>query len=251
MRLICPNCDAQYEVDDNAIPKDGRDVQCSSCQQTWFQKPSAQLKQEEEAEAVAAIHKPDESVLEVLREEAEREARARSNETQGAKETQSVEDTPPASEPDPAQEEDVSPLAETVRKHMANPKEAASNPAQEEASLLGDYAASNSTGQHELPDIEELNSTLRAKSDDIEAEKEKEAPPTQQNRSSFRIGFGLVLTIAMLLLLAFSNAEWIIEKLPQSEPYMIRFVGVMNDLWTWLDQMMKVATEKMSGGDGA
>ncbi|MCB1335244.1 MAG: zinc-ribbon domain-containing protein [Roseivivax sp.] len=37
MRLICPNCEAQYEVPDNAISMEGRDVQCSSCGHTWFQ----------------------------------------------------------------------------------------------------------------------------------------------------------------------------------------------------------------------
>lgn len=37
MRLICPNCDAQYEVPDEIIPEHGRDVQCSNCGQTWFQ----------------------------------------------------------------------------------------------------------------------------------------------------------------------------------------------------------------------
>lgn len=37
MRLICPNCDAQYEIDDHAIPVEGRDVQCSNCGHTWFQ----------------------------------------------------------------------------------------------------------------------------------------------------------------------------------------------------------------------
>ena len=37
MRLICPNCEAQYEVPDDAIPPGGRDVQCSNCQQSWFQ----------------------------------------------------------------------------------------------------------------------------------------------------------------------------------------------------------------------
>ncbi|NCO17101.1 MAG: hypothetical protein GW902_07720, partial [Alphaproteobacteria bacterium] len=26
MRLVCPNCDAQYEVGDDAIPAGGRDV---------------------------------------------------------------------------------------------------------------------------------------------------------------------------------------------------------------------------------
>ncbi|MDC0135779.1 zinc-ribbon domain-containing protein, partial [Sulfitobacter sp.] len=31
MRLICPNCDAQYEVPDDVMPVAGRDVQCSNC----------------------------------------------------------------------------------------------------------------------------------------------------------------------------------------------------------------------------
>lgn len=39
MRLICPNCEAQYEVEDNAIPAEGRDVQCSNCGHAWFQAP--------------------------------------------------------------------------------------------------------------------------------------------------------------------------------------------------------------------
>lgn len=37
MRLICPNCGAQYEVPDEVIPESGRDVQCSNCGNTWFQ----------------------------------------------------------------------------------------------------------------------------------------------------------------------------------------------------------------------
>ena len=37
MRLVCPNCDAEYEVDDTLIPPEGRDVQCSNCTTTWFQ----------------------------------------------------------------------------------------------------------------------------------------------------------------------------------------------------------------------
>lgn len=39
MRLICPNCDAEYEVDAAAIPEGGRDVQCSACGHAWFQLP--------------------------------------------------------------------------------------------------------------------------------------------------------------------------------------------------------------------
>ncbi len=37
MRLVCPNCGAQYEVPEDVIPPEGRDVQCSSCGSTWFQ----------------------------------------------------------------------------------------------------------------------------------------------------------------------------------------------------------------------
>ena len=39
MRLVCPNCDAKYEVPDDAIPDGGRDVQCSACGHAWFQLP--------------------------------------------------------------------------------------------------------------------------------------------------------------------------------------------------------------------
>lgn len=51
MRLICPNCAAQYEVDDGVIPEAGRDVQCSNCGHTWWQE-RAQL--EEAGASVAA-----------------------------------------------------------------------------------------------------------------------------------------------------------------------------------------------------
>jgi len=39
MRLVCPNCEAQYDLDDALIPAEGRDVQCSNCATTWFQGP--------------------------------------------------------------------------------------------------------------------------------------------------------------------------------------------------------------------
>ena len=42
MRLTCPNCGAQYEVPDDVIPEEGRDVQCSNCGDTWFQQAASQ-----------------------------------------------------------------------------------------------------------------------------------------------------------------------------------------------------------------
>ena len=42
MRLICPNCSAQYEIDASLVPDEGRDVQCSNCGHTWFELPPAE-----------------------------------------------------------------------------------------------------------------------------------------------------------------------------------------------------------------
>jgi len=47
MRLICPNCDAEYEVDEAAIPDEGRDVLCSACGHSWFQLPAGRLAEKE------------------------------------------------------------------------------------------------------------------------------------------------------------------------------------------------------------
>ena len=36
MRLVCPNCTAQYEVDASLLPDEGTEVQCSACSTVWF-----------------------------------------------------------------------------------------------------------------------------------------------------------------------------------------------------------------------
>ena len=54
MRLVCPNCGAQYEVPDEVIPTGGRDVQCSNCGDTWFQQhPSAATPSGEDEKATS------------------------------------------------------------------------------------------------------------------------------------------------------------------------------------------------------
>lgn len=39
MRLVCPSCSAEYEIDDGAIGARGRMVRCASCAAEWFQAP--------------------------------------------------------------------------------------------------------------------------------------------------------------------------------------------------------------------
>jgi predicted Zn finger-like uncharacterized protein len=276
MRLICPNCDAQYEVDDSVIPKDGRDVQCSSCGQTWFQKSAAQMvadgeipetvepptpaeepapepeasidsedlaeapsepqeppESEAEAEPEQEPRQTDESVLDILREEAALETEARQHDAQGGLETQ------------PDLGLDQSDLTEEVAVGAA-------------AATIGDRTAKlrgvepeidkSAARRDLLPDIEEINSTLRAETDAEEDEFEAEAP---RKRSKFRLGFSIVLIMATALLLLYVYAPQIVQKYPASESFMISYVEKMNGLRDWLDQMMKLATDKMSGSGGS
>ena len=111
MRLTCPNCRAQYEVADSAIPARGRDVQCSSCGHGWFQLPDAAATapppdpvaepaadqpatpaSDPDLPRVSARMAPqrdlDPAIADVLRAEAAREARQRRRETADLVETQ-------------------------------------------------------------------------------------------------------------------------------------------------------------------
>jgi predicted Zn finger-like uncharacterized protein len=55
MRITCPNCGAQYEVDETLIPETGRDVQCSNCGKGWFQGRHPDPEETAEDEPVAAV----------------------------------------------------------------------------------------------------------------------------------------------------------------------------------------------------
>ena len=272
MRLICPNCDAQYEVDDSVIPSEGRDVQCSSCGHTWFQKSAAQLeadgetpvdapKQDAEQETDAtpeaegegdtksaetsqptdhsdesdkdsgeeqpAPRKTDESVLGILREEAAREAAAR------AKDAKGTQDPEPKAGLDLSKTSSDTPSDVSIASAKPHPD---SQPAESGASAHRDR----------LPDIDEINSTLRAATASLdETAEEDEAQPS--GRRGFRLGFSLVLILATLGLLAYIFAPDIVQRFPESEPYMVSYVEQVNNLRDWLDQMMKAATDKMSG----
>jgi len=84
MRLVCPSCEAKYEVPDDAIPDTGRDVQCTACNHTWFQMrgrttalvPSAPSEPEAEPEPEAVAEPAREPVVEPVPVEPAAEATA-------------------------------------------------------------------------------------------------------------------------------------------------------------------------------
>lgn len=55
MRITCPNCQAQYDIDPAMIPEEGRDVQCSSCAHTWLEM-GPHVPQESERASEDAAH---------------------------------------------------------------------------------------------------------------------------------------------------------------------------------------------------
>lgn len=261
MRLVCPNCGAQYEVGDGVIPSSGREVQCSNCGHTWFEQPGApeaaensnapdQVPPQQEAAPKAAPaperqpqpapprkREIDPEVADILRQEAAFEAAARRNEPDPI-ETQpdlglSQNPEPPKSAPtaDETRDresrrsvEDVTPAADVA------PEAAASRDAEPPRRDL-------------LPDIEEINSTLRHDGAGRVAEPDFEAP---RKSSGFARGFILMVIIALLALAAYVFAPQISAAVPEVEPYMTSYMDWVDGLRLWLDAQIRSLTETIS-----
>ncbi|GAA6159336.1 zinc-ribbon domain-containing protein [Ruegeria sp. HU-ET01832] len=241
MRLTCPNCSAQYEVPDEVIPAEGRDVQCSNCEKTWFQSKhpvadTAEVESKVEPETVPvappvdepalapAPQKPDVAaeqpaksedtqksvhvdpdVASILKEEAAREADLRAKEAENL-ETQPDLGLDPPQAPDP--EERIKELTRT---------EAAKDAAEVEP----------------LPDVEAINSSLR--SDEPVAKKNEVQPLPRSSGSGFKRGFVIAIVIGVVLLLLYANAQQISEAVPQADPVLGSYVSLVDQARLWLE----------------
>lgn len=267
MRIICPNCDAQYEVDDDAIPSEGRDVQCSNCGNAWFQvappgaeKLTAALYQEpapppappealDQADEDDPLPDPapaprrslDDAVLSVLREEAEREVQARKVEAQGL-EMQGDLGLPPPVNPAvgrPLREERASsePEMTDAERHIARMK-GMPVPQQKPAAR-----------RDLLPDIEEINSSL--KPSDVAQPVEYEETGSQPEKSGFRSGFTLMLIIAVVVIALYVMAPNIAVQIPELAGTMDAYVSAVDALRLGLDSVIRKATAFLQGLAGA
>ncbi len=236
MRLICPNCDAEYEVDADAIPDAGRDVQCSNCGHSWFQArpdataaaatvppdpvpeaPLAVLAGEDPAPAPPPPSaRLDAAALAMLKEEAARELAARR-----------------AAPPAPIE----------VQGDLGLPApEAAPLPASVAASagIAAAEAARTPPRKARLPDIEEINSTLRPQSfpPGYQADPAPSpAPPPAPG--TFRTGFTLVVVLAVLAAAAYALAPQLGEAVPALAAPMAAYVALVDAGRLWLDGALR------------
>lgn len=283
MRLICPNCGAQYEVDDSLIPDLGRDVQCSNCGHAWFQRPahydselsdelgleamtgpapaSPRLPDEDEDEAPAAAEveareeieasielsddladefdddetaEPDDapaampqrapmddSVRSILTEEGDREAQARRDE--GGLETQEDLGLEEGDQKSAAARERIARLRGLDVDERAEGAAAA-------------VAAATAAGSRRdlLPDIEEINSSLRS-AEEREDESVLAPEDAPRRRSGFGLGFMIVVLVAALMIAVYIFADRIVAAVPASEGAMAAYVQWADGIRNWLD----------------
>ena len=316
MRLICPSCGAQYEVDESVIPDAGRDVQCSNCGNAWFQMSAAQLKAEEaraaEAEAAGAevdetedwveeapeevaeadeppleiepsqevaaeedwgapedvaedpadaVEEPeavaeaapapeepapapkrktlDDAVMNVLREEADRERRAR--EAEGSL----IETQPDLGIPAEAAAASVAAAIAAAQDDDAPEIEDEVYDPENEDSVV-----SRAARKELLPDIEEINSSLRATSDRGGEAASVDAPATlRRRRSGFRMGFVTAIVIAVILLLVYAFAPAISSAVPAASGAMEAYVAGVDGARSWLDATLQGLTASMTDGE--
>jgi len=250
MRLTCPNCKAQYEIDGAAVPETGRDVQCSACGTTWFQYPDTVSAQpdaltDEDAETglpsdadlpeaapaggipAGGAKRVDQSVLAVLREEAARELTERKRDNAGGLETQGdlglvTRPRPAASTPGTAAE---------GKTQDATPE----TPAPSRRNLL--------------PDIEELSSTLQPGSAPRRTGNfETALPPIDQDEATgFRQGLSVVLLVAMLLVGLYVLAPIIAQYVPALADPLAGYVGLADSLRAWVADSLRGLFARISG----
>jgi len=271
MRLICPNCGAQYEVPDGVIPEQGRDVQCSNCGDTWFQPhpdhdaelaeelgqdlppepeqtwdeaPEEPVQQEEPEPQEPARRELDPSIAELLREEAELEARQRAAEGSAGLETQ----------PDLGLEEPTS--DEAARRALEARRRMASRQGMDEEDLLDAPEETDTTlDEHVssrrelLPDIEEINSSLNADSR-RPARADDHVPGTNggapaPRASGFRRGFALGLLVIVLLWALYVFSPHISAKVPQLSDPLAQYTQAIDKGRFWLDGQVKSLLVKL------
>jgi hypothetical protein len=165
------------------------------------------------AAVAAATYAVDDSVLAILREEAEREANARRAESLESQTDLGIDTAMPR-----------------------------------KASALAEADAKPAARRDLLPDVEEINSTLRPS--EVQADSDAPdfvAPPPQAPRG-FRSGFLSLMTIAILAAALYLVAPRLADMIPALAGPLETYVSFIDSLRLGLDGVMRSATVAISDG---
>lgn len=256
MRIVCPNCAAEYEVDAALVPGEGRDVQCSSCGHAWFVPHPDQSAAEDAEQALfeppefAAAPSPsvtprpvDQAILDVLRDEAARETAQRQAEARPVMESQpefglgAPDASPMHGDPSPphATEETsnaapLSAVAERIARLKGQPTTA---PGPQKPEVPAAVAGKRSDL---LPEIDEINSSLRPA-----AEKRPGAAAavakSMPAKGGFGRGFMFGILIWVILLTTYILAPELARQVPAIAPALNAFVGFVDSIRAQIAQI--------------
>ncbi|MBN7786824.1 zinc-ribbon domain-containing protein [Ponticoccus gilvus] len=265
MRLICPNCGAQYDVPVDVIPEAGRDVQCSNCGHTWFQRhpdedadlaedleqpipdPAWEPEDEDEPAPAPPVDAPepqrriDPEIAEIFREEREYENRRRSAET--------LESQPDLGLTEPDEDEQAR-RSRQARERMAKMRgsdtPAPSTPRPDEAedggtAMAAAAAAAAGSRRDLLPDVDEINQSLRSNGVEarvVDSAKDETARrETEETRRGGGFGKGFLTMVVLVggavALYAFAPA--IADRVPALAPLLDSYVTAVDQARNWLD----------------
>jgi predicted Zn finger-like uncharacterized protein len=188
----------------------------------------------------------DPEVADILREEREREEAARRAEAEG------LESQPDLGIDDSATPEDQ--RGAEARRRMARLRGQATpepkGPAATAAAAAATVAAQPEQDQSRrdlLPDIDEINSTLRSGGEATDAPAEGSEPPRKSG--GFRLGFVLVVGLAVLAALAYAFAPQIGARVPQLADPLAAYVAQVDAWRLWLDLTLQDLMAAMEGTD--
>lgn len=100
-----------------------------------------------------------------------------------------------------------------------------------------------------LPDVEEINSTLQP-GDGADGGPDVDALPDLTKGSSFRTGFLLALFVLGVAAVIYLAAPSIVASVPALEGPMTAYVGFVDALRLWLNTLMSSASDVLNPGSG-
>lgn len=224
MRLICPSCGAQYEIDDDLIPPGGRDVQCSDCSHIWFESPTADI--------AGGDPSGDDDAPDAGPGPTPAPDPVPPHDPAPAPEETAEPDSRTAKDPTPRRDGSVDPEVARILREEAEAERSLRAQTRERLETQPDLglhsappAEPHGNRRDQLPDIDTINSSFRD---------ETETPAAPQ-RDGFWPGFWVVVMLAALAGAAYVFADAIGARVPSLAPTLEDYVAWVDGVRLWLN----------------